>query len=221
MKTRAFSATIVGTAGLVFLLAFLATLAPLARTDDGKVHREFVFVSFSQAPAATGAAVINRFSMAGAGAFDPQKGEAEGGGPYARFNNATLGVPKPILDSGTWTVTEFVSAAFCGHELFCGSATPTGVYDHITSGIVVLRINLISDVDGTVTPATLRLVCNVGAAGLDTGEPEGFVLTIDGAPFGPFTPVLVPAATGPPTPLGITHLGTLPRDLVRGNKNGS
>jgi hypothetical protein len=29
----------------------------------------------------------------------------------------------------------------------------------------------------------------VGSAGLDTGRPEGFTLTVPGAPFGPFVPI--------------------------------
>lgn len=40
-----------------------------------------------------------------------------------------------------------------------------------------------------MTPATVRVVCNIGAAGLSTGEEEGATLTIPGAPFGPFVPV--------------------------------
>ena len=48
--------------------------------------------------------------------------------------------------------------------------------------------------------ANLRVVCNIGAAGLNTGEEEGFVLDIPGTPFTaggmfgpfePFTPVLL------------------------------
>lgn len=165
-------------------------------------------MSFSQAPTTTDG-VVHRIGMSGAVSFDAEKGVAEGGGTYARFNQASA-VPRTIIDSGQWTPTEFVSFKRCGHELFCGSATPSGVYDRITAGILELRVNLISDVNGTETPATLRLICNIGAAGVDTGQAEGFTLAIDGTTFGTFTPL---------TPIvGITHIGFLDRDLIRGNK---
>ncbi len=45
-------------------------------------------------------------------------------------------------------------------------------------------------------PATLRVVCSIGAAGFDAGELEGITLTIPGGPFGPFRPILLaPGAT--------------------------
>ena len=207
MKKQASSRTPTGEAALTFLLILVTTLGTPHRMNGQNnegVHRVFTFVSFSEAPAS------NRIGMQGSGTFNPGDGEARGRGSYTRFNNAASGFPKPILDSGTWKVTQFVSVAFCGQQLFCGSATPSGTYGHITAGILELRINLISDVDRTVTPATLRLICNAGPAGIATGEEEGYTLDIDGTTFGRFTPVLVPAASGPATPLGITHLGTLP-----------
>jgi hypothetical protein len=51
---------------------------------------------------------------------------------------------------------------------------------------------------GSVLEAKMRIVCDIGAAGLNTGEEEGFVLDIPGTaftaggmfgPFEPFTPV--------------------------------
>ncbi len=211
MKTRAFTGGAIGAPTLTLLLILVTALAAPRRMSgqhnqhNQGVHRVFVFVSFSQATTSDG--VAHRIGMQGSGTFNPADGEAAGGGSYSHFDNAAF-VPKPLLDSGTWKVTRFVSVAFCGQQLFCGSATPSGTYGRITAGILELRVKLISDVNGTVTPATLRLICNIGAAGISTGEAEGY--TLDGTPFGTFTPVLVPAATGPPTPLGITHLGILP-----------
>ncbi len=211
MKTRAFTGGAIGAPTLTLLLILVTALAAPRRMsgyekhDHQGVHRVFVFVSFSQATTSDG--VAHRIGMQGSGTFNPADGEAAGGGSYSHFDNAAF-VPKPLLDSGTWKVTRFVSVAFCGQQVFCGSATPSGTYGRITAGILELRVKLISDVNGTVTPATLRLICNIGAAGISTGEAEGY--TLDGTPFGTFTPVLVPAATGPPTPLGITHLGILP-----------
>lgn len=39
---------------------------------------------------------------------------------------------------------------------------------------------------------TLRVACNIGPAGLSTGEAEGVTVTIDGAPVGPFVPLTPP-----------------------------
>jgi hypothetical protein len=198
-------------AGLVILLALVHTLATPTSADKEKIQREAVFVAFSQAPTTTDG-VVHRIGMSGALSFDVEnveKGVAEGGGVYAHFNQASA-VPRTIIDSGQWFATKFVSFKRCGHELFCGSATPSGVYGRITAGILELRVNLISDVNGTETPATLRLICDIGAAGVDTGEPEGFTLAIDGTTFGTFVQL---------TPIsGITHIGFLDRDLIRGNK---
>lgn len=209
MKKRTLSKASIGAAALTFLLILVTTLGRPARMNGQNnegVHRVFAFVSFSQVTTSDG--VAHRIGMQGSGTFNPGDGEARGRGNYVHFNNAASVVPKPILDSGTWKVTQFVSVAFCGQQLSCGS--PSGTYARITAGILELRVDLISDVDGTVTPATLRLVCNVGAAGISTGEAEGYTLDIDGTTFGRFTPVLIPAASGSSTPLGITHLGTLP-----------
>lgn len=207
-----FGKAAIGAATLTLLLVLVATLVTQAQMNGENnegIQRIFTFVSFSQVTTSDG--VVHRIGMQGSGTFNPGDGEAAGRGSYTHFNNAGTVVPKPILDSGTWKVTEFVNVAFCGQQLSCGSATPSGTYGRITAGILELRVNLISDVNGTVTPATLRLICNVGAAGISTGEEEGYTLDIDGTSFGTFTPVLVPAKTGPPTPLGITHLGTLPK----------
>jgi hypothetical protein len=62
---------------------------------------------------------------------------------------------------------------------------------------------------GPVILATLELICNIGAAGLSTGEEEGFILTIPGAPFGPFVP-LMPAV--PSSGLTIFTTGNENRD---------
>jgi len=210
MKKRAFSRAAIGAAALSFLLIPVITLVTPGRVKGAGVQREFRFVTYSQVTTSDG--VVHRIAMPGSGTFNPEDDEAEGGGNYVRFNIAAPGVPKPILDSGTWKVTQFVSAAFCGQQLSCGSATPSGTYGRITAGILELRVELISDVNGTVTPATLRLICNIGFAGISTGEDEGFTLDIDGSSFGRFTPVFVPTADGSKIPLGVTHLGIEPED---------
>ena len=55
-----------------------------------------------------------------------------------------------------------------------------------------MTVNLVPN-SGPVIPATLEVVCNIPPAGLFTGNPEGFKLTIPGDVFVPLGP-----------PLGIT-----------------
>ncbi len=128
--------------------------------------------------------------MQGAGTFTPERGEVQGRGSYSR-NNAADPVPRPALDFGTWQATEIVSF----------DLVPDGTYGRITAGILVLRIRLFSDVEGSVSTGTFALTCNIGDAGITTGEPEGFRLTIDDTPFGPFRPLTPPS--------GVSHIGVL------------
>lgn len=67
-----------------------------------------------------------------------------------------------------------------------------GPYGMIQPAILTLR----GDFDNLAEGATLEAVCNVGPAGLSTGEEEGWVL--EGTPYGTFMP-LSPI-------IGITHL---------------
>ncbi len=192
MKKQAFSKVAIGLAGLAFLLIIVNTLAaPRASSRDHEKYRSGVrvyrFVAFSHAdPTEDGG--IPRIGMNGSGTFTAERGEVQGGGNYVR-DNAADAVPRPVLDFGTWVATDIVSF----------DLVPDGTFGRITAGILVLRIRLFSDVDGSVSTATLRLICNIGDAGITTGEPEGFRLTIDDTSFGEFKPLS--------PPLGLTHLG--------------
>ncbi len=75
-----------------------------------------------------------------------------------------------------------------------------GTYGRIAASILELQIDLLPDLGPVrkVEGVALRLICNIGAAGITTGEPESFVLTVPGAPFGPFQP-LSPV-------VGLTHI---------------
>jgi len=92
--------------------------------------------------------------------------------------------PQPILGEGTWKAKKLVSFEI------------NGTYGVGISGVLTMEVNLVP-VSGPIISAMLEVVCNIPPAGLFTGKPEGYTLTIPGAPFGPFTPL------GPP-PLGIT-----------------
>ncbi len=169
--------------------------------------RVFTFVSFSQAATinpGTPTEVVPRVGMVGSGTFDVAEGEVQGGGTFVLFNNSsTVPKPKPIILTGKWVATKIVS--YTNKD---ASGVPFGSYDHIQSAILVLRIDLHLDNGAVISGATLTIICNIGAAGADTGQPEGYKLTIPGTSFGEFTPVLVPNAAGGMTPLGISHLST-------------
>ncbi len=182
LKKAGFGSIALGSApALASMLAI-----PAAAGDKRKGDRQSTFVAFSQARTVGG--VQHRVGMNGKVLFNPEKERVRGGGNFVHFNNAAPGTPKPILATGLWEADEFVS---WDHNV--------GTYDHINASILQLDITLLPD-GGEATEATLRLICNIGVAGLLTGEPEGFVLTIPGAPFGPFRPL--------DPPVGLTHIST-------------
>jgi len=151
---------------------------------DGNQH-EYFFVSFSQVPHAIDG-VLHRIGMQGAGTFDPHAGWVKGGGSFVHFNQLAS-PPKPLIATGTWEPTAFVS--YDTHNL--------GHYGTIQPGILTMKIDL-QPMGGAVHhDVTFELVCNVGAVPLLTGEEEGWNMTIPGfAEFHPLKPVV----------LGITHL---------------
>ncbi len=195
MKVQAFrNATIA--AALAFLLILFSPLS--AHADDG--DRLFTFVAQSQA--ATIGGVQHRTVMQGSGTFNAEDGEVEGGGIFVHFNNAAP-IPKPIIASGTWKAKEFVS--------YLNGFGNT--YGHIEAGILVMKIDLTLDGSGEVVRGvTLRIACNIGALGVMTGEAEGYVLTIPGAPFGAFRP-LDPV-------LGLTLLSTVSEESAEEHGTG-
>jgi len=105
-----------------------------------------------------------------------------GGGSFVHFDSApSAPIPKPIIASGTWKAKRLVS-----FELI-------GTYGSVAAGIAEMEVLLVQDLPSpAVIPATLEIICNLGIAGLLTGEEEGFILTIPDAPFGPFIPATPP-----------------------------
>jgi hypothetical protein len=125
-------------------------------------------------------------ALNGDGKFGPK--HVEGGGTFVLFNDAPDGTPKPILGFGRWKAKKFVSYT-----------NVAGSYGPIIASILELEVDLIIEFPAPeVVPGTLRLVCNVDPAGLTTGEPEGFTLTItnSGEVFLPAVPAV-----------GLTHIG--------------
>lgn len=175
MDRRTFIKTAgVGSLGAAALPLLAGVEDVLAASDNQHV---FVFVAFSQAPTTGG--VAPRIGMQGAGTFDPHAQWVKGGGSYVLFDQ-NAAKPKPLIASGTWEPTAFVSY-------------DTKALDHygtIQPGILTMT----ADVGGLGTGLTLALICNVGAVPLLTGEDEGW--TLAGTKYGKFVQAGV----------GITHL---------------
>ncbi len=192
MNRKAFLAKAgAGTVAAASLPALLGAQAALADASNG--HHVYVFVSFSQAPPSGG--VTPRIGMQGAGTFDPQAGWVKGGGNYVLFDQASS-TPKTLLASGLWEPTGFVSYT----DSF-------GTYGTIQPAI----LEMTADLEGFTSGKTLRLICNVGPAGITTGQTEGWKLF--GTPDGDFLP-LPDAGAG--AILGITHLSIEGISIDRG-----
>ena len=170
--------------------ALLLSLNARAHDLDNS-HRVYDFVSFSQAPL-TSSGVLPRIGMQGCGTFDPDAGWVKGGGSFVLFDQ-NHAVPKPLLASGVWEPTGFVSYDTKG----------LGSYGHIQPAI----LTVLADVEGIGSGLTLQLVCNAGAPGFMTGLPEGWNL-LDTSAYGTFVP---------PNPgVGITHLSIQGVSIDRG-----
>jgi hypothetical protein len=120
--------------------------------------------------------------------------EVEGGGHFNVIVD-TSPVPKTIVASGTWKAKSLKSF------------TLIGTYGAVAAGILEMKIDLVPD-EGSVVEGTLRVACDIAAAGLDSGEEEGFVLDVPGTQFtvggtfGPFEPYH-PVAGGPTNGLSV------------------
>lgn len=168
MERREFLKTAaVGSAALTGLPALVNSLVQPAWAGD---QTNFIFVVNSLAGDVAG--VRHRIAMTGAGKATPS--QVVGGGSFNHFDDLSL-VPKSILASGTWKAKRLLSLNLIG------------TYGALAAGVLEMDVHLVPD-GGPVTPATLKFVCNIGAAGLSTGETEGITLAIPDAPFGPFLP---------------------------------
>lgn len=172
-------------AGMTPLALALMPATAWAGVGAGKPGQvNFHFLAISDAMLIDG--VHHRMLMAGHGGVTP--GAVVGNGSF-QHQNAIGSVPQQILGEGSWKAKKLVSFDKLGSHGAVGVA-----------GTLVMEIDLIP-VTGPKISAELEVVCNIPPAGLFTGKPEGYKLTVPGAPFGPFVPL------GPP-PLGITWFTT-------------
>lgn len=188
MKRRNFlKQAAAGSTGLASLTSVVNSLAA-PPSAVGITNFRFMAVSF----AATIGDVAHTLLMNGDGKISPS--QVVGSGSFLHFD-ANSPVPQTILASGTWKAKQLISF------------NQIGTYGSLAAGIAEMRVHLVVDLpSAAVISAMLEVVCNVGFAGLLTGEEEGFKLTVPGAPFGPFVPSV------PPTGLTILTTGNEQRD---------
>jgi hypothetical protein len=133
----------------------------------------FNFTAISQA--GTIGTVVHAVNMAGSGTIEEDS--VEGGGHFQHYNQAAA-PPRTIFAAGAWKAKRLVSF------------DPIGTWGVITAGVAVMQIELRQAIPSrTLVAATLKVVCNVGSGGFETGQPEGFTLTVPGASFGAFVPI--------------------------------
>jgi hypothetical protein len=165
-------------AGLPVLETMLATPAVAA---DSTVGTGFFFQVLSQSTTSADLIIIS-----GCGRFG--RGIVEGGGSFTHF--VPEGTPPfPIVATGHWRarkLTHFESI---------------GSYGELVAGIAELEtLAQITSPFTARVPATLEIVCNIGPAGLVTGEEEGVTVSVPEAGL-----TFVP--TSPPTGLTIFTMG--------------
>jgi hypothetical protein len=156
-----------GTLGLGGLAVTPVALAG-GRKGDG--HQHFSLVSLSGTSAAE-AGFDHVMLLEGLASFKAKNGhvDREGGGNFAhiRFTPA-FPMGQQLLASGTWEPTGFVSYT---------STLPD--YGRVRPSVIVVTVALHPDAGGSFE-GTLLVACNVGFAGLLTGQPEGFKLNLPG-----------------------------------------
>lgn len=147
----------------------------LAATPAGARGRAAGFNFTAISRAGTIGSVVHAVNMAGSGTIEED--DVEGGGHFQHYDLASA-PPRTIIAAGAWKAKRLVSF------------DPIGTWGVITAGVLVMQVQLRRTIPSrAVVAATLEVVCNVGSAGLDTGQPEGFTLTVPGAPFGAFVPI--------------------------------
>ncbi|MBI1928569.1 hypothetical protein HYR99_30545 [Candidatus Poribacteria bacterium] len=158
-------------------IAFGGVQQELAAQEDSVGPTNFHFEGINQA--ATIGNIAHYMLMTGYGRATSS--QVVGGGSFVHFDNASP-VPKTILSSGTWRAKRVVS-----FELI-------GTWGVAAAGVLEMEVELIREIPSpAVIPVQLTVVCNIGVAGLRTGQDEGYFLTIPDTPFGTFKPFVPPA----------------------------
>jgi len=156
--------------GTLGLGALAVTPTAVAGYRKGNGHQHFSLVSLSGTSAAEEGS-DDVMLLEGAASFKAKSGQVdrEGGGNFnhIRFTPA-FPAGQQLLASGTWEPTGFVSYT---------STLPD--YGRVRPSVIVVTVVLNPDGGGSFD-GTLLVACNVGFAGLLTGQPEGFKLNLPG-----------------------------------------
>lgn len=164
-------------AGALALPALLGAEAAFALPPNGQ--RTYTLVAFSQAPPVSGGPAHPRLLVVCCGNFKPDAGKIGGGGHWALSDwDGAFGTATPI-SWGLWKPTELVAY----QTDFGPPANPAGIVQATQASIIDMR----ADFEGIADNAPMRLICNIGPAGISTGQPEGYKATIPG--YGEFVPV--------------------------------
>jgi hypothetical protein len=157
--------------GSLGLGALAVTPTALAGFRKGDGHQHFSLVAISGTSVAE-SGFDHALVLEGAGSFKAKNGQVdrEGGGNFVHVRFApAFPMGQQIVASGKWEVTGFVSYT---------SNLPD--YGRVRPSILTVTVELHPDAGGSLA-GTLEITCNVGFAGLLTGEDEGFKLNIPAA----------------------------------------
>jgi hypothetical protein len=163
----------VGSAALASFPA-LAGAAWADDDDDDDGRRRFYFQALSGQAATVGGG--ETIIMSGCGSFSDRS--VRGGGEFVHFDGTKIPSPD-FIATGNWRATRFVSFV------------EIGTWGVGVAGVLEMEVKLIPCDRPVVRGATLKIVCNIGPAGLNTVpfQQEGFTLTVPRlTPFSPFTP---------------------------------
>ena len=208
-RVRLASTAVVGlliVAAIVWGVNSLAGASPALADDDALF---FSFVAVTGAGPTDG--TVPLMGMNGAGLFDPDTGAAAGGGTFEIFDGGAPGLPKPSLRSAKWEAKRVIKWTPCTPPGTCTTPGGDTTFGHITPGVVELEVDVKLDSGPKLKGLVLRLICNIGFAGIinkdpGTGDPfpEGYFITIPDPDLGtlefkPLSPIV-----------GITHIGRDP-----------
>ncbi len=187
--------------GSLALGSLPALVSALGRPALAQSQRGFMFLAVSAAGTGAGQHLV---AMGGRGVFDPARGPSspvEGGGSFFHFQPAAS-PPFPLVASGTWKARLLVSFREIG--TYGGAASGIGQF--------VIDIQRLQPSSALIRGAVLTIFCNIGPGGHQTGEIEGYTLSIPGTDFaaggtpGPFRQI-------PPMGMGLTVF-QLPESLM-------
>lgn len=187
--------------GSLALGSLPALVNALGRPALAQSQRGFMFLAVSAAGTGAGQHLV---AMGGRGVFDPARGPSssvDGGGSFFHFQPAAS-PPFPLVASGTWKGRLLVSYREIG--TYGGAASGIGEF--------VIDIQRLRPSAALIRGAVLTIFCNLGPGGLQTGEIEGYTLSIPGTDFsagatpGPFRQI-------PPMGTGLTVF-QLPESLM-------